>query len=108
MIAANSANTNAVKSATKPLIMKPRKTAEPAYLAATPVSVNTPDPIVFPNPSITREYNPYVALNFFCFFFLIGLSSNSSFPKSSSFLFYEPKSPVAFGALPSEEYSLLS
>ena len=55
MIAENSAKTRAVINATMPLIMNPINTAEPANLEATPVRVKTPEPIVFPNPSMMRE-----------------------------------------------------
>ena len=63
IIAANSAYTSAVRSAISPLIINPTKTAGPALLAATPVSVKTPDPMMLPNPSRTKVDKLLVGMN---------------------------------------------
>ena len=52
MIAANSAKTKAVNIATIPEMMNPKNVDAPEVFEATPVTVNTPDPIVFPKPSM--------------------------------------------------------
>lgn len=54
MRALNSAKTKAVINATAPAIKNAMNTAYPANLEATPVRVKTPDPMVFPKPSMTR------------------------------------------------------
>ena len=75
MSAANSANTQAVKDATVPAIINEINTAEPALFEATPVSVNTPDPIVLPKPNMIREKSVSVGLN--AFFFFLGAAGLS-------------------------------
>ena len=79
IMAENSAKTSAVIRATMPLIKNPMKTADPANLEATPVKVKTPEPIVFPKPSITREYRVYVGLNLDDVRLLSGVFPSSSF-----------------------------
>lgn len=53
MTEANSAKTMAVSIAINPARVKATNTADPAYFAATPVSVKTPEPMVFAKPSMT-------------------------------------------------------
>lgn len=61
--------------------MKPRKAAAPEVLAATPVRVKIPEPIVFPNPNMTSAQSVYVRLKRPSLFFYgaLALSSSSEF-----------------------------
>ena len=76
---ANSAYTDAVSRAIVPLKRYDRNTAGPALLAATPIRVKKPDPIVLPKPSKMSYTRPYIGSNFFIFLLVVVKPPDSIF-----------------------------